>query len=809
MLRRVLRYVFLALLLIVLVAFASGWWIVHRALPQLDGTASLPGLKAEVTVNRDAWGIPHIQANSLEDLAAAQGYVMAQDRLWQMDVLRRVATGELSEIFGPRTLALDREYRTLGLRIAAEREAGLADPELRAMLQAYARGVNRYIEERRGKLPWEFVALRYEPQRWRPADSLLIFGYMYRVLANSWQSELARAQVTARVGVERAKELYAVDSPLDHYIVGESAAGPKSSPARKTPPPRDPGAANWAENTTAAPLLWEAAQAILQSFDEQIRAAFGSNHWVVNGTHTASGKPLLANDTHLQLGMPCIWYIVHLTVPGWSVKGFALPGAPLVIIGHNDRIAWGFTNNGADVQDLYIEKFNPANPHEYLVNGKYVPAKVRTERIRVRGRSDELLEVVVTRHGPIVHRESGQAYALRWTATEPGGMPASYSLAGRAQNWAEFRDLLRRVPGPAQNAVYADVDGNIGYLVAARIPMRKCDTARNTVPCGTVPMPGDTDDFEWTGYIPFDELPQVLNPPGGVIATANARVVGPAYPHYLTERWVSPYRTERIYELLAEKGKLRPEDFIAIQTDIVSLPHRFLAGQLVRASQSAQAQEPRAHELLARLRGWNGIASTSSVEMSFVEYTRRALMRNLLRPYLGADVPLYQWWRDGVFLENVLRERPARWLPKGFSTYDALLIASADQAVRALETDTHSAEISRWRWGQFLQLEMLHPLGQTGWLRGLLGIGPIEQPGAANTVKQTGKSFGPAMRFVADLSNWDNSLMNVTTGESGQWGSPHYKDQFPIWFEGRGLPAAFSDSAETQRHQLRLLPAAR
>ncbi len=795
---RALRYLVLILLLAAILALAGAWWIVHRALPQLDGTADVPELKQEVTVDRDAWGVPHIRASSLEDLVAAQGYVLAQDRLWQMDILRRVAAGELSEIFGPQTLELDHQYRTLGLHVAAEREAGTLDPESRAMLEAYAAGVNRYIAERRGKLPWEFTALRYQPRPWRPADSLLVAGYMYQVLTNTWERELNRARVTQIVGAERAAELFSAESPADHYVVGDTTpAAPERKALKRAAPNKTAPRAQ-----DDAPILWRTAEAMLTEFNAEVRAGIGSNNWVVDGTHTASGKPLLANDTHLQLTLPCIWYMIHLTAPGWNVKGFTLPGAPLVILGHNDRIAWGFTNNGADVQDLYLETFHPDNPREYLAHGEYQTAEVRTEHIHVKGQPDALFDVRVTRHGPIVHREGGRSYALKWTATEPGGLSPSYAVVGRARNWEEFLDALRRVPGPAQNAVYADVDGNIGFVVAARIPIRKNGD-------GSVPVPGDTDDYEWTGYIPFEGLPQVLNPPGGVIATANARVVGPNYRPYLTDRWASPYRTARIYELLAAKKNLRPADFLAIQNDIVSIPHHFLAEQMVKASRADKPKDARTKSLLAHLAHWDGRAQADTVETAFVEYARQSLMGHLLRPHLNQAVNLYEW-RDAVFLEKVLRERPAHWLPPEFHTYDDLLIASADEAVKRLAAETNDAKPSAWRWGQLNALRMLHPLGRSGVTRWLLSIGPTEQAGTVYTVKAAQPSHGPAMRFVADLSNFDNSLMNITLGQSGQYGSTHYRDQFQVWFEGRGLPAPFSDAAEEKAHvhRLRLLSGA-
>ena len=807
---RALRYLLVFIFLVAILGSLTGWWLLRRTLPQVDGTAVLPELQHEVTVDRDAWGVPHIRASSLGDLLTAQGYVIAQDRLWQMDILRRLAAGELSEIFGPGTLELDRQYRILGLHVAAEREAENLNPEVRGILEAYARGVNRYIDERQGALPWEFTRQRSNPRPWKPSDSLLIAGYMYQTLTNTWGAELKRARVTELAGPDRARELFLTDSAFDHVIV-DSTAPEAPSPAKKakhkkrTAPhaqiPQLPRIRATFDETQRA---WNAAETFLEQFDEEVRAAIGSNNWVVDGKHTASGKPLLANDTHLQLSAPSIWYILHLTAPGWNVKGFALPGAPGIIIGHNDRIAWGFTNNGADVEDLYIETFHPERPLDYLVNGKYVQAEVRTERIHVLGQEDTVLDVYITRHGPVVRSEGTRKYALKWTALEPGGLAGLYSLLGRAQNWGEFREALRQIPGPAQNIVYADVDGNIGFIVAARIPVRKKGD-------GALPVPGDTDDYEWTGYIPFDELPQVLNPPGGVIATANARVVGPGYPHYLTDRWASPWRTARIYDLLAQKKKLQPADCLAIQDDIVSLPHRFLAEQMVRASHStnspAHAKDPRARELLARLVHWDGRAKAESIETAFVEYTRRFFMASLLRPVLGREITLYEW-RDSIFLDKVLRERPAHWLPPEFHSYEEMLMAAADEAVKHLASDTKQPKPAGWRWGQLNALLILHPLGRTGWMQRLLSIGPTDQAGTIYTVKVAQPSHGPAMRYVADLSNFDNSLMNVTLGQSGQFGSPHYRDQFRAWFEGRGIPAPFSEAAEekARKHRLHLLP---
>jgi len=817
-LRIILRVLFWVVGIVVVVAGALIWWLVYRPLPQLDGSIALPGLQKEVTVERDRWGVPHIRANSVEDLAEAQGYVMAQDRLWQMDLLRRVARGQLSEILGQATLEIDKDFRTMEFGRAADRELASLDADSRSVFEAYARGVNHFIEQQRDHLPLEFSLLRYKPQPWQPADSLTITGYMYRTLTNVWQNELDRATVEARVGPDRAKDLFSIEASMDHFVIGDPNVPNDGSQRTRVQTDQDDD-----DDDTEADTVLKAAvlhdqgpvarfpdltsalandvRDSLLDIQQEIRQSLGSNNWVVNGKHTANGKPLLANDTHLELGLPPIWYEVHITAPGWNVKGFTLPGAPSVIIGHNDRIAWGFTNNGADVQDLYIESFNPAAPDEYRVLGAWTKAQVYDEIIHVKGGADEHLKVTVTRHGPVVRRDGDKGYALRWTATEPGGLANSYNSLGKARNWEEFRNLMKRVWGPAQNTVYADVDGNIGYVMAARVPIRKKGR-------GQIPVPGDSDDYEWTGYIPFEQLPQALNPDSGLIVTANARVVGPGYKPYLTDRWEEPYRTARIYELLRDKGALRPEDMLKVQTDTYSYPHAFLADQLSAAAKTAQPKDDRTKKLIDGLKDWNGIADADSPEVSFLEETRRAAIVILLEPYLGTETGLYSW-RKTAFLQRILTERPAKWLPVGYRTYDELLVAAADRAVALLAEMSNKSQVDDWAWKRFDALDMVHPLGRTGPLKTFLSITGKPQSGTAYSPRAATKHHGPAMRFVANLGNWDNSIMLIPGGQSGQPGSAHYTDQFPYWYEGRTIYQPFSDAAEAsfRKHTLTLKPA--
>jgi len=817
--RTVLRLLlWIAAILAILVGTAI-WWYVYRPLPQLDGSLVVPGLHADVTVDRDNWGVPHIRAASVEDLAEAQGYVIAQDRLWQMDLLRRAARGQLSEVLGRATLKIDKDFRVLNFSRAAEKDMAMMSPEVRRVMEAYAQGVNHFIEQHANRLPIEFTLLKYKPQPWQPADSLVIACYMYRTLTDTRQQEMRRALVTARVGPELAKDLYSVDSSMDRFVVGgpvpakdpHAAARANDDPDDDDDDEMEPegvlkasrefsareNAADQPDLTTA---LAESVRYWIVESQRDIRRSLGSNNWVVNGEHTATGRPLLANDMHLELTLPPIWYEVHLTAPEWNVKGFSLPGAPMVVVGHNDRIAWGFTNNGADVLDLYIETFNPTNPDEYRANGRWQKANVYDEVIKVKGAPDEHMRLVVTRHGPVVEQDGDKFYAMKWTVLEPGALCNFYNWLGKARNWFEFRETMKGIWGPGQNVVYADVDGNIGYVLGAHVPVRKKGR-------GEVPVPGDTDDYEWTGYIPFEQLPQVFNPEGGLIVTANARVTGPEYKPYLTEHWEEPYRTARIYELLHDKHDLRPEDMLKVQTDTFSYPHLFVAEQLVAAAKVVPPKDERARKLIQQAKDWNGIADANSPVVTFLNTALYGSLQLILKPYLGDDTVLYQWRRI-AFLQRVLTERPARWLPADYKSYDELLSASADLAVKQLEERTRDSDPDDWAWKKFNSLDMLHAIGREGILKKLLSISNQAQSGTDFSPRAAGRHHGPSERFVANTANWDESIMLITGGESGQPGSEHYRDQFSYWFDGKPIYGPFSDAAEakSKKHTLTLKP---
>jgi len=795
-------------LVILVVALAAGaailfYWRAHAALPQLDGTIQVPemgtaGLQAPVEVFRDAQGVPHLRAQSLDDLMFAQGYVTAQDRLWQMDLSRRLAKGELSEIFGGRALALDIENRRLGFREAAERGAQELDAESRRLVNAYAQGVNAFISTHQDRLPIEFVLLHYKLRPWGPADSLGVALNMAKNLNTSWRTDVMRERIHNLVAPQLYADLFPDRSPLDHPV-----AEPVTAADLRAQPALDRGSEAAAFVAEDGPKGQGGSYATaLQDLDTTLAAlvsdedgsdfALGSNNWVVSGEHTASGKPLLANDPHLGHGIPSVWTMVELEAPGLHVAGVTLPGLPLVIIGHNERIAWGMTNTGPDVQDVYREDFNPHDGTQYRHNGQWEKADVREETIKVRGRADYRLVVKTTRHGPIISDGGNQGLALEWTELQPHALALPFLDMARARNWKEFTDAVRRFTGPEQNAVYADVDGNIGYYAPAWVPIRKQGD-------GSLPQSGATDDYDWTGYIPFEDLPHTFNPPGGIIATANSRVVPDGYPYFITHDWATPYRTARIFQLLeaAPPRTLTVDDMLRIQMDIHSIEDEQLAKRLVSAGAAHPPATDDARYALGLLEKWDGEARIDSEATLVCEVTRPVLLARLLNPKLGdgtPDLAGYRWGTSTTFVDDVLSNNWMRWLPPGDADFNATLIKSLEEGVRKIPAIVGSSDRKAWVWGNTIPLTFHHPLDVLPFMKGVLDVGPFPQMGMNTTVKATTMGHGPSMRLVADLADLDHSVNNLTLGESGQVFSPYYQDQFQAWYTGHSFAMLFSDA---------------
>jgi penicillin amidase len=495
--------------------------------------------------------------------------------------------------------------------------------------------------------------------------------------------------------------------------------------------------------------------------------------------------------------------MIHLKTPELDVTGVSLPGLPLVIIGHNEHIAWGMTNTGPDVQDLYIEKFNFRDPNKYLHNGQWVDAQVRDESIRVRNQRDYHFAVKVPRHGPVISHDGDRDLALQWTLLSLHAVHFPFLRINQASNWQEFTAALRDFKVPMQSWVYADAEGNIGFYAAGLVPIRKQGS-------GAVPVTGSSDDYDWTGYIPFEDLPHSYNPPSGILATANGRIVPDNYPYFITARWEAPFRTARIFQLLREKDPFTSSDMLRIQTDILTLEDQWLAKQLLAAAAKQPPSNPDAQFAVTTLKSWDGEARADSTATLVLEVTRRALLARILKSKLGDGLPEYRWDMSTVFLQNVLDQNLARWLPPGDADFNMTLMKSLDDGIRQIPAMVHSQSHAAWKWGDAIPLTFRHPLSRgVPFLGHFLDVGPFPQAGTGTTVKQTTQNLGPSMRMVVDFSDLDQSMQNITLGESGQPFSPYYRDQFPAWYSGQSFPMLFSDEAVEKGtvHKLVLEPA--
>ncbi len=717
-------YLNLGIVAVAAAAAGAVYWYAWRPLPETSGTRRAP-LSGRASIARDASGMPHITAESIEDALFLQGFAAAQDRMWQMDTLRRAAGGTLAEVFGPAALQLDREARRLRMeRLAELHTAALAQAD-RAVLAAYARGVNFYLETHRGAPALEFRLAGYDPRPWRIVDSVLIGLLMYRDLTTTWMDDLRKAALLAAGDREKAPALF--------------AAGAGAAP--------------------------------------------GSNAWVISGRHTASGKPLLANDPHLEYSIPGIWHAVHLRAPGLDVAGVDLPGMPCVIIGHNDRIAWGVTNLGYDVQDLYLEKMD-LQTGRYAFRGQQEQARLERDVVKVKGGADVEYSVLVTRHGPVAI-EDGRPLALRWAAAEADGFQYPFLDLNRARNWTEFRAALARYPGPGQNFVYADVDGNIGYQATGRLPVRrKFD--------GDVPADGSSGDYEWDGFIPFEELPTSFNPPSGRIVTANQNPFPASFPYRVGGNFAAPYRARQIEQMLRSREGWRASEMVIVQKDVYSDFLHTLAKELVAAYERRPDGGPAVGEAIALLRGWNGqmekrTAAPLIATLAY-QHIRKAVTERALpgkgTEYAGSNGAIPTNQVAPVVIERLLHERPKDW----FDDWDRAILRSFRDAVEEGQR-MQGDSVRRWDWGAYNRLTLVHPVGsQLPLVSRYFNIGPVEQSGSGLTVKQTTRRLGPSMRMAVDLADWDRSQLTLLTGISAHVLSSHYKDQWDDYYAGRGRP---------------------
>ena len=793
----------LVVMLVLLLIVGSGAYLffVRRSWPQVNGTLHVAGLQDRVEVYRDAWGVPHIFAQNEHDVFFAQGYVHAQDRLWQMEFSRRVAAGRLSEILGEETLKTDRFLRTIGLYRAAQADLAVLPAETVDVLQAYADGLNAFVETHRDRLPLEFALLGFQPERWTPTDSLAWGKVMCLDLGDNWERELLREQLVSAFGEEKVQEL----------VPPYPSQGPLIIP---------PEAKSYAYVDSALLSDYQDVKATLGICGPHV----GSNNWVVDGSKTASGMPLLANDTHLGIQMPSIWYEIHLSAGDLDVVGMSFPGAPGVIIGHNRHIAWGVTNLGPDVQDLYVEKINPDNPDQYEFKGQWEDMTVLHEEIRVKGRDAPVeLKVRLTRHGPIltpVVPEAKEQLALRWTALDGGQLFRSVHMLNRARDWDEFRYALRYWDAPSQNFVYADTQGNIGYQAPGRIPIR----AKGQ---GLVPVPGWTGEYEWTGYIPFEELPFVYNPPTHYVVTANNQIVPDNYPHFITYEWAKPFRAQRIEQLLQAKDSLTPDDFRDMQADTYSIPGARLTPYILSLEEEGWLWE-RASKFL---REWDGYVTAESGGAGIFEVTYWRFLVNTFGDELkdagivkgdlmSPDPKDDEWLGSPMALLTIVDDKDNEWFDDVHTPEvedrDDILRRSFQEALDFWGNrhgDLIGNRSSQWAWGKIHQATFAHPLGGVKPLNLIFNRGPVPMGGSNDTVDVAGYKLGvfgqevvPSQRHIMDLGDWTQSGSQHTTGQSGQPFHKHYGDMIASWRDVELHPMWYEkDDIEANKKALLIL----
>jgi penicillin G amidase len=781
-------------------AASFGLWhrLFRQPLPRTRGSLAVKGLESSVTIARDRFGVPRIEARSEVDLCFGHGFCMGQDRLWQLEFYRRVASGRMSEFAGREGLQIDRLMRTLGLKRVADSEVATIPARGRAFMEAYAAGINAAIEAT-SALPFELQVLRIDPEPWTVADSLAIGKVVALGFSTNMEQELFRAELVSLIGAEKVARLEP-QYPGGHPVVTQ------------------PGAP------------WTGGGLELASQIAAVRAAVGlsletagSNNWVVSGERSETGLPLLANDPHISATIPDVWYAVELSTPDIEMRGGSLPGTPGLVIGQSPYVAWGLTNVMADVQDLYVERVRSAHDGQapqYEFEGEMRPVKVTHERIGVRGQHPEALEIWETHHGPIVNRALGAAssepLALSWTALrEPWPTETSIDL-GLAASGREVVEAFANFAMPCMNLVWGDVNGSIGYKLVGKLPRRPGG-------CPDLPKPGWTGEYEWDGYIPFEELPEIVDPPGGQLVTANNRIAPDDYPHHITSEYMDGYRAARIDELLRERERHSLDDLGRIQNDLFTAAGRDTAARLARLTPSDQPSV----RAIERLRSWDHRMDPDTVAGTIYAAFTVHFARAVAEAVIGDEAAARHWislsrvgftemtsspWRFQSRLLELWDEGDAELL--GGRDWDDLALESLRAGLAEL-SERFGTEAAGWRWGRVHGLRFVHPLGD--------GDAPVSAVldrvlsrrvpagGSQETVNcvgfvpaggDYGGKWAASFRLLADVGNPERSRWQHMTGQSGHPGSPHYDDLIQDWLAGRTNPVA-----QPATERLRLDPA--
>lgn len=743
---RVLGRILLTLLFLVAVVIAGGYLWLRSSLPQTDGTIAVQGVNAAVMITRDAHGIPTIRAQSDADAAFGLGYVEAQDRLFQMDTMRRYGEGRLSELVGAAAVDVDKSMRTLGLNHAAEAQYPLLSPELRAVFDAYAAGVNAYLATRHGALPPEYQVLQVGFEPWKPVDSLVWGKLMDMQLTGNYRQELLRARLAQRLKPDDLAVLYP----------GYDAKAPVTL-----------GALDLDKVLPGLPPVLPA-----------------SNEWVVDGKHSESGKPILANDPHLGFTTPSIWYLVRIETPQETIAGVGSPGEPMIVLGHNTHIAWGFTTTGGDVEDVFVEKVDSADPTHYLTPDGSQPFTTRDEKILVKDGAPVTLTVRSTKHGPVVADPGGgQVLALETTWLQgEDRTPQALWDASHAHDWDAFRNAFKNAVAPEQNVTYADIDGHIGFIAPATVPIRAQGD-------GTTPVPGWTGENEWTGTVPFDGLPQGFDPPDGRFVAANNKIVPDSFPYLITKNWELPYRAQRITELLDATPMQSPETAAVMQADIDSI----VARELLPLMFTATPQSLAGKDALRQLHAWDQRMSRDRVEpLLFIDWLRE-FNRQIMADKLGPLFDNYWGLHPDVIL-NILTSHPD-WCDNRetteVETCPQQLGAALDRAIEGLGR-RYGGDMSSWRWGYVHPASFPHAIwSRLPLIAARLGLA-IPDDGSFDTIDNAtmfagseAQPFtaihGTSMRMIVDMADPAAARFMIAPGESGNLLSSHYSDLLTVW----------------------------
>ena len=795
---KIFKTILISLFALVVVVMIAGLFIVtgikRRAIPQYKGELVADGLGSEVTVYRDERGLPHIYASNEHDLYFSTGYVMAQERLWQMDLIRRATTGRLSEIFGESFVQTDLFLRSLEMTTKSKMILSNQDTSIVECMQAYADGVNAYISAAGKKLPPEFRILSYKPDAWKLEDIANIIGYMgWDLASGNLSADIFNYKLFKKLGYEKASSLI----PDNKAIT--SSAFP-----------------DFQLNDTALKDAREFISAIDKLAALGIVSFSGSNNWAVSGKRTETGKPILSNDMHLGLTAPGIWIQMHQVIPGkLNVTGVAVPGEPFIVAGHNEKIAWGMTNLMVDDIDLFAEKINPDNQSQYSFNNEWKNMAVREEIIKIKGGKADTLKISCTHRGPVISGFRGindATLSMRWSGYDKSDEIKAVYKINRASNWKEFRTALSSFGSVSQNFAYADVDGNIGLNTGGGIPVRKGN--------GSIIRNGDTDEFDWKGYVPFDHLPSSYNPENGYISSANNKTVSDDYPYYIAFRFYPPYRIGRIRQMLDEKEKFGIEDFKRMVTDQHSTYAALLTPHILKLKEMQSAMNPLEAASLNLLAEWDYDMSAGLVAPTIFEFFRKSFSKNLLGDELGDLFSQLPGSINDYYIYRILQTGPDEWVDDVNTpqkeTLEDIIQKSFKDVVRLI-SETHGTDLNKWTWGSIHKITLEHPLGKKMILdkifnlnSGQHGVGGSNHTVCPYTYTEGFKvTDGASERHIFNAADWDESYTVIPTGASGIPSGEFYLSQTKTYLEGKFYKDAFSEKAvkAAAKYTLILLPA--